>query len=135
MALAPRSFSARIFSAGNSPLRSSLAAFGATISSATRFTWSRTRRSSSDQLRCRSRSSKIFPRPSAIAKDRLALFDEGGRAFVRIGRAERERAEIGLDLQAVVQGDIQRPLDRGAGKIEHGEAESRELAGKGETGV
>src|SRR5437879_13277836 len=100
MALALRSFSARIFSAGNSPLRSSLAAFGPMIFSATRFTWSRTSRSSSDQLRCRSRLSKIFPRPSAIAKDRLALFDEGGRALVRTGDADRERAEIALDLQA-----------------------------------
>src|SRR5436190_2351157 len=72
---------------------------------------------------------------SAILENRFALFDKGGHALDRVFRLESEGREIGLDLEPLGQGQVERAADRIARQAQDRQAETGHLSRKGDAGL
>src|SRR5947207_4636875 len=72
---------------------------------------------------------------SAILENRFALFDKGGHALDRVFRLESEGREIGLDLEPLGQGQVERAADRIARQAQDRQAETGHLPRKGDAGL
>ena len=70
-----------------------------------------------------------------IPEHRFALFDKGGHALDRVFRLESEGREIGLDLEPLGQGQVERAADRIAGQTQDRQAVAGHLARKGDAGL
>src|SRR5438874_13157255 len=72
---------------------------------------------------------------SAILENRFALFDKRGHALDRVFRLESEGREIGLDLEPLGQGQVERAADRVARQTQDRQAVAGHLTRKGDAGL